>query len=205
MIRSEIVIFGAGGHGRSAADVILSNTPSSKLVFVDECARPDEKIFGFEVVKCYIVKNERCFIAIGDNEKRETKYNELSDFHIISIISSRAYVSSRAKIGCGCFVGNYCHIGPEAVIGENSIINTTSIIEHEVKVGSHCHVAPRSTISGRTLIGDHVFIGTGAVVIDKINICSRVRVGAGAVIVDHITEPGTYIGIPAKKISEKWN
>lgn len=34
----------------------------------------------------------------------------------------------------------------------------------------------------------------------KITICNFVTIGAGAVVVKDITEPGTYVGNPIKKI-----
>ena len=55
-------------------------------------------------------------------------------------------------------------------------------------------------VAGRAQIGDFVMIGASAVVIDNIKICSHVTVGAGAVVVNDIREPGTYVGVPARKI-----
>ncbi|NMB64651.1 MAG: hypothetical protein GYA16_07255 [Spirochaetes bacterium] len=92
------------------------------------------------------------------------------------------------------------HIGPFCKIGDNNIINNGAIIDHEVSIGNHCHLAPNSTISGRTLIGDYVFLGVGATIIDKLKVCSNVTIGAGAVVTKDITEPGTYVGVPAVRI-----
>jgi UDP-N-acetylbacillosamine N-acetyltransferase len=198
---NKILIYGAGGHGRSIADVILANNPYAKLVFIDEYAKDNEKIFSFDVVKAYPIEVRKCFIAIGDNVKRGKKYSELSEDYIITVKSNKAYISKKTRIGRGCFLGNFCHLGPEAVIEKGSIINTASVIEHEVHIGEFCHIAPQACICGRADLGNYVFIGTGATVIDKINICPYVIIGAGAVVVDNINEPGTYIGVPAKKVA----
>jgi len=55
-------------------------------------------------------------------------------------------------------------------------------------------------ISGNVTINEKVYIGTGTVVLEKINICSNVTIGAGAVVTKDITEPGTYVGVPAVRI-----
>jgi serine acetyltransferase len=45
-----------------------------------------------------------------------------------------------------------------------------------------------------------VTIGTNAAVLPGINICDNVIIGAGAVVNKDITDPGTYVGVPARKI-----
>ena len=196
----EIIIYGCGGHSRSVADVILFNEPEARLVFVDDSARENEEIFGFKVVKSFPQKQHNCFLAIGDNTKRKKIYDEMKEANLISVVSKQAYLGHSCKIGIGCFLGHFCHVGSETIIGSNAILNTAAIVSHEVEIGQYCHIAPNATISGRTKIGDLVFIGVGATVKNKINICSNVIIGAGATVVKDITEPGIYVGTPAKRI-----
>lgn len=196
----ELVIFGCGGHSRSVADIILASQPLVSLSFVDPYARENETIYGFPVIKEFVIGDSPVFIAIGDNAGRKEKIEELGDVNLISVISEKAHVGYKAIISAGCFVGNYCHIGPEAVIGKNTIINNAAVVEHEVKIGSHCHIGPNVTISGRCKIGDMVFVGVGSTVKDYVSICSNVIIGAGATVVKNISEPGTYVGCPVRKI-----
>jgi UDP-N-acetylbacillosamine N-acetyltransferase len=196
----KIVIFGCGGHSRSVTDVLLSGNPGASLVFVDDHARDGEQIYGFHVHREYVLGDERFFLAIGDNEARKRKLEETGEKNLISVISGTAHRGHRSTVGSGCFIGNFCHIGPEAIIGKNTILNTASVIEHEVAIGSHCHIGPNATISGRCTIGDLVFVGVGATVKDYLSICANVIIGAGATVVKNITEPGTYVGTPARRI-----
>ncbi len=196
----EIIIFGCGGHSRSVSDVILRENSASKLLYVDPNAGENEAIYGFRVLKDWPISDQPCFVAIGDNNTRKAKLMELQGKTIISVVSDTARIGLQVRIGHGCFVGNFSHIGPEAEIGEGTIINTGAVIEHEVQIGAYCHIAPNAAISGRSKLGDLVFVGTGASVIDRISICSGVVVGAGAVVVNDITEPGVYVGCPARKI-----
>ncbi len=198
----DLLIFGCGGHARSVADVYLSNNPTHTLLFIDENAKPNETLFGFQILNRldndFLIGKK--FLALGNNQKRKNLFNGILKNKLESIISSKSYYSSSSKFGDGIFIGDFCHIGPMVVIGDNTIINTGAIIEHEVIIGSHCHIAPNTTISGRSIIGNEVFIGVGATVIDNISICDNVIVGAGAVVVTNITKSGTYVGIPAKLI-----
>lgn len=200
MSQKEIVIFGCGGHSRSVVDVLLSYQPNSSLLFVDEGAKADEFLYGFSVVRTSDLKENPYFFGIGNNEKRQKKFEEIGPSRLISIISPKAVIGWKAQLQTGCFVGNFAHIGPEVLVGENTILNNSCVVEHEVMIGKHCHIGPRAVISGRCKIGDRVFVGVGAVIKDFITICSDVVIGAGAVVVKNISEPGTYVGCPAKKL-----
>ncbi len=198
---SKFILLGAGGHARSVADVIISSYDKPGIVFFDSNAKGKGSLYGFEIVNSFPESFKApIIIAIGDNNIRKRIFDKSSGMKFGNVISSKAYVSERSKVGEGVFIGNFCHIGPEAEIGDNTIINNSTIVEHEVKIGKHCHIAPNSTISGRCTLGDLVFVGVGATIINNINICSNVIIGAGATVKDHITEPGTYVGTPAKKI-----
>lgn len=52
-------------------------------------------------------------------------------------------------------------------------------------------------------LGDNVVIGTGSTVIGPVTICDNVVIGAMSLVNKDISEPGTYVGIPAKKISNQ--
>jgi UDP-N-acetylbacillosamine N-acetyltransferase len=164
-------------------------------------ARADEKILGFPVLPETAESCGPFFLAIGDNQKRKILWDEWREKNLSSIVSSSALICPHAQIGRNVFVGNLAHIGPEVRIGHNTIINTGAIVEHEVVIGDHCHIGPRAVISGRSKIGSLTFIGVGAVVKDSINISSNIVVGAGAVVVKDLTEPGVYVGCPARRSS----
>jgi len=200
LLDGEILLFGCGGHSRSVADIVLSVNPNLSLIFVDENAHLDEKIYGFDVQRDYIVGSKQIFFAIGDNGKRKKKLQEIGMQNLITVIAPTSHKGQRSTIAKGCFVGNFCHIGPEVNIGINTIINNASIIEHEVMIGAHCHIGPNATISGRSKIGELVFVGVGASIKDGVSVCSNVMIGAGATVVNDINEPGTYVGTPARRI-----
>lgn len=198
-------IIGCGGHARSAADIYLETSDGEVITFYDDNARADEMILGSLVKKTSqinIVSGDKMHIAIGDNKKREKIFSLYKSKQVLfpNIISKYAYVSETAKLGEAILIGDFCHIGPEVVIGNNTIINNGAIVEHEVNIGKNCHIAPRSVISGRSIIGDNVFLGVGSVVKDSITIGSDITIGAGAVVVSNLTETGTYVGVPARKI-----
>jgi sugar O-acyltransferase (sialic acid O-acetyltransferase NeuD family) len=201
---SKYTLYGCGGHARSVAEVILHNDDGANITFVDEAAKPGEKIFGFDVLSSSNDNNAEMFVAIGSNKNR-MELTELLDKKAANIISSDAHIGRESQIGSGCFIGHEAYLGPLVRVGDGSIINTRAILEHEVKLGNFSQVGPRATIGGRTTIGDNVFIGLGATIIDGLAICSDVTIGAGAVVTKDISHPGTYVGIPARRIDGEKN
>lgn len=199
-----VAIFGCGGHARSAADVLLDAAGHISF-FYDQHARDGEQIFGLPCVNDDSVFSQalQWHIALGDSQQRMIEANRVieSGGGLVSIFSPKAYIGREAALSKGVFVGHGAHVGPLANVGQATIINTGAVVEHEVLVGKGCHISINAVVAGRAQLGDHVFIGAGAVVRDAIKICNRVTVGVGAVVVKDITEPGVYVGIPAKKIS----
>ena len=52
-------------------------------------------------------------------------------------------------------------------------------------------------------LGDNVVLGVGTTVVGPIEICDNVIVGAMSLVNRSISESGTYVGIPARKISDE--
>lgn len=201
---TTLIIYGCGGHARSVADVALSNNEKN-IIFIDNNAKPGEKIFGYNITPYDIdlADNHRRIIAVGDNQSRASLYeNLIIKYPICNVAASTAYISAMSNFESGVFIGHAAHIGPNVKIGAATIINTRSVIEHDCFIGKYCHISVNATVAGKCKIEDFVMIGAGATVIDGITICSNVTIGAGAIVVKSISEPGTYVGVPAKKIKD---
>ena len=52
---------------------------------------------------------------------------------------------------------------------------------------------------GVPLFRSSKLLRTEAVILPGITICDHVVIGAGAVVTKDITEPGTYVGVPARR------
>lgn len=198
------VVFGCGGQARSIINTLLKKNEYEEIILVDGNVYKDEIIMGVAALNHYQLEKEDAYIiAIGDNDRRSKLYGELQSDNCgeaVSIVSDSALIGVETRIGTGTFIAPSAYIGPQVRVGDDSIINTGSIIEHETIVGNHTHIAPHATICGRCRIGNHVFCGAGSIVIDKVNIGDHVTVGAGAVVISDISEAGTYVGVPAKKV-----
>lgn len=194
----KLIIYGCGGHARSVADTAIANGIDD-LLFVDHNAKPNETIFQYPVVN-ELREMHPYIVALGDAIKRAELFNYFNSEKAHTLISKHAYIGFNASIGKGTFVGNGVYIGPSVRIGNNTIINTHAVVEHDCEIGNHSHISINTTIAGKCKIGNFVMIGAGATLIDGISICDHVIIGAGGVATQNILEPGTYVGVPIRKI-----
>lgn len=139
-------------------------------------------------------------IAIGNNQFRQREAGVWGHERLVSVVHPAAVVSVFSRVGSGCFVAAGAVIGPSAQIGLGVIVNHGAVIDHDVEVGAFSHIAPNAILGGHAKVGQRVLIGSGAVVLPSIMISDDVVVGAGSVVNANLQEPGTYAGIPARKM-----
>lgn len=203
MEKKTLVIHGCGGHARSVASAVKGLW---NVVFVDANARPGEIILGCPVFRSpeLVPGAERAahHVARGALAEKKALFESLRGAGIFLpvLIAPGAIIAEGATIGDGTFIGVGAYIGPNARIGANTIVNTHAIVEHDVVVGDHTHISINAAVAGYSRIGSEVMIGAGATVIDKLCVGDRIVVGAGAAVIRDLTEPGTYAGVPAKRL-----
>lgn len=195
----RLLIVGASGHGKVVAD-IARLSGYGDITFLDD--NPEIKqCGGYPVIgSCAKVNalDGDVIVAIGNAPIREKLQKTIQKERMATLIHPSAVVSD-AVIGRGTVVMAGAVINPGAVIGEGCIINTASSVDHDCRIGSYVHIAVGAHIAGSVEIGDETWIGAGATVSDNVSICGGCMIGAGAVVVEDITEPGTYVGVPARK------
>lgn len=105
------------------------------------------------------------------------------------------------NIGQGAIICGGTSLTIDITIGDFTHLNLNSTVGHDVFIGSYSTISPGANISGKVRIGDMSFLGTSAVILENIEVMHGIVVGAGAVVARNILEPGTYVGIPAKKLN----
>jgi UDP-3-O-[3-hydroxymyristoyl] glucosamine N-acyltransferase len=87
-------------------------------------------------------------------------------------------------------------------IGEGSKIDNLVQIGHNVVLGKHCIIVALVALAGSTRFGDYVTIAGQVGVGGHLEIASKVTLLARAGVTKSITEPGAYLGFPAKPAME---
>jgi len=119
-------------------------------------------------------------------------------------------------LGDNVFVGPFCEIQKGVSVGARTKVQSHSFICELVSIGEDCFIGHgvmfiNDTFSDggpaggdaskwkSTRIGNRVSIGSNATML-PVTVCDDVVIGAGAVVTKDITEPGTYVGNPAKRL-----
>ena len=201
----QLVIIGASGHGKVIAD-IAEKTGYTDIVFLDD--NKDVKTCGkYSVVgvssDAMQYSNWDFIVGIGNAEIRKRIQEDLTakGLHITTLVHPQAVIASDTSLGMGTVVMAGAIINPGSTIGNGCIINTSASVDHDNIISDYVHISVGSHTAGTVSIGTGTWIGAGAVVSNNVSICEKCMVGAGAVVVKNITEPDTYIGVPARKKS----
>ncbi len=204
----QLAILGASGHGKVVADAALLSSDWDSVVFFDD-RYPDIKLNEIWPVigDSSDLNNkpglfEGVVVAIGNNRVRQKKQKELqlAGCKIAIVKHPSAIVSPFSKLGVGTVVMAGAVINPFSSIGDACIINTNSVVEHDCILDDSVHICPGSFLAGGVKVGTDVSIGIGSSIKQLVTICENVVIGAGTVIVDDISESGTYVGTPSRKL-----
>lgn len=205
-MRKRLVIIGAGGHGRVCADIAQKTNQWDEIAFLDDDQTIDSSM-GIPVIGpmrsfTQYISDSDLFVAVGYNKTRAAIQNQLEEAgaNLPMLVHPKAIIGQDVIIGHGTAVMAGVVINPCSVIGKGCIINTGSTIDHDCIIEDYVHISPGVHLAGSVYVGCQTWLCIGSVVSNNLSITSKCTIGAGAVVVKNITEPGTYMGIPANKV-----
>lgn len=206
----KICIVGAGGFGRETLCCLIDIIAGTEMKIEDVACFmvTDNKVkvntlMGVPVIPFTSFDPEKydVVVAIGDSITRKAVVESLpSETYFATLIHPTAVMSDWNTIGEGSIITAGVIITCNVTIGKHAHLNLYTTIGHDCEAGEYFTTAPSCNISGACKFGDGVFIGTNASIKQGVEICNNVTIGMGGVVVKNITEEGTYIGMPVKKI-----
>ncbi|MCF2947684.1 acetyltransferase [Paraglaciecola aquimarina] len=203
-----LIIIGAGGHGKVAAECAESMGIYQKIVFLDAGASERTSVGPWDIVgmpedfERYLSGNSEFFVAIGDNQARAKWLTGLDECKapIASLIHASATISDYSTLGVGSLLCAHAVVNPFTSIGLGCIVNTSASIDHDCVLDNFVHIAPGCHIAGTVKVGEKSFIGIGSSVVQSVNIGKNCVLGAGSVVVGDIKDNSLGYGVPAKII-----
>ena len=83
---------------------------------------------------------------------------------------------------------------PFVKIGCDTVLWSGNHVGHHSVIGDHCFIASHAVISGRVHVGRSCFIGVNATLRDHITVGDRCIIGAGALLLADAAPEGVYMG-----------
>jgi sugar O-acyltransferase (sialic acid O-acetyltransferase NeuD family) len=201
-------VYGAGGHGKVVADILIAKKEKRFAGFVDDRNNlTGTKVIGYPVLgngewlhKEKAKYRVAVFLGVGNNCSRRQLAQRCAawDIQVLTAIHRAATVASSAEVGRGTVVMAGAVINSAARIGEGVIINTGAVVEHDVEIGNYSHVSPNATLAGASRIGEISHLGLGAVVLPGVSVGSECIIGAGAVVLRDLPDRVVAAGVPAR-------
>lgn len=194
-------IIGTGGMGRELYVQMLDNNPNDEIVFFVDDIYPHDNIRVLSLNN-FDPDIYEVVVALGDSKLRRGIVNSLpADTKYFTFIHKSVQIFEKnIEIGEGSIICAGSILTTSIKIGKHAQLNRTTNISHDCVIGDFFTTAPGVHVSGNCVIGNRVYMGCLSSVREKIEICDDVTIGLNSGVVKNITEPGTYVGTPARRI-----
>ena len=190
----KLALFGYGGHAREAAcqiEQVVTFFVDDK--YANDVAKPISEFNPEEYMMIVAVADSKDRADIVAKLPKETKY-------FTFIHPSVHIMDDNIQVGVGSFIGANSILTTNIKLGNHTLLNRGNHIGHDSVAGDFFSMMPNAVVGGNVTLGNNVYLGSCSNVREKINITSDVLIGMNAAVVKNITESGTYVGVPAKKI-----
>lgn len=205
----DLVIVGAGDHGRETLDIIEAvnaETPTwNFLGYVD-----DEP---FEPVRGQLPRGEHLgptdvmerldadyVLGIGTPVVRARLDAQLSDWgrRAATLVHPLASCGADNRLADGVLMAAGARITTNVELGRHVHLNVNAVVSHDGRIGDHVTISPGVHVAGRVTVGARSYLGIGSIVNPGMTVGGDVMVGAGAVVVCDVPDDVTVKGVPGR-------
>lgn len=166
----NLLIIGAGGHGKCCYDIALRMGVFNLIDVVDDHAK---EVFGKKIVGTSLdLENLRndydyAFVGIGNNRLRADLIQKLEElgYRIATLIDPTAFISQYSEVLEGTVIFPNCVIEATAKVGKGCIISSLSVVHHDAVmedyslVYSQCAVRPYSKVDSFATVQSGTIVG----------------------------------------------
>lgn len=164
----DLLIVGAGGHGRVVAEAAELQGRWANIVFLDDREDVDtvlnHKIIGkLDEYERFADKYEYAIIGIGDNEKRLDLIEKLLKvgYKVPVIVHPKASVSKYSSIEYGSVILAGAVINTNSSIGRGCIININASVNHDCVIQDGVHICSGVVVRSICMTGRLSYIEAG--------------------------------------------
>lgn len=197
-----ILVFGAGGHGKTVIEMIQAAGDFRIHGVIDDDPQVTGQVAGIPVLggadklpglwSAGIRLAANAVGGIGDVEVRVRVFEKLAQagFGFPALIHPRSFIEKSAQVADGSQIMPLAYVGSEAKIGFGCIVNTGSIISHDCVIGENTNIAPGAILAGEVKVGPRVLVGMGVTVNLRVEIGEGARLGNGSTIKGNVPARG---------------
>ena len=162
----RLIILGAGGYGRTIADVAAQTGEYSKILFLDDNSTAPDVIGKCAEFARFRDGQIAFYPAFGNNESRLAWLRRLQEAGcaIPTIVHPTAYVSPTAQVECGSVILPHAIVNTNCVVKAGCIVNCGAIVDHCCVLEEGVHVCLGAIVKAENRIPKCMKIEAGEVV-----------------------------------------
>lgn len=160
----NLLIVGAGGHGKVVKEIADALEKFEKIEFLDDV---NPKAIGkIEEMGQFRNEFDCIFPAVGNNEfRRKIMENaKKMNYEVPVLVHPTAYVSPSATLGNGTIVEAMAVIHTKAVVEEGCIIAIGALIDHEALIEKYTYISCGTIVKANAKVGQLLTIPSGIIV-----------------------------------------
>ena len=156
----KLVILGAGGYGRTVADV------SEQLGYSTIVLDDSDPVHPLSSFRFHINPTTSFIPAFGNNAFRMEWINRIEESggKVATLIHPTAYVSPTATIKPGTVILPHAIVNTDVIVGKGCIINLGAIVDHGCILEEGVHICIGAIVKGENRIEKCSKIEAGEVV-----------------------------------------
>ena len=162
----RLIILGAGGYGRTIADVAAQAGEYTKILFLDDSgAAPD--VAGRCAEFARFRDGQTAFYpAFGNNESRLAWLSRLQKAGCVipTIVHPTAYVSPTAQVEPGAVILPHAAVNTNCVVKSGCIVNCGAIVDHGCVLEEGVHICLGAIVKAENRVPRCMKIEAGEVV-----------------------------------------
>lgn len=162
----KLIILGAGGYGRTVADIARQSKRYSDILFLDDNTTAEDVVGKCSEYINLIAPDTEIYPAFGNNEIRLqwiTKI-ETTGGAVPTLIHETAYVSPEAIVECGTVVLPKAIINTGVSVKRGCIVNCGAIIDHGCVIEESTHICLGAIVKAENRIPSCMKVEAGTVI-----------------------------------------
>ncbi len=190
MVKTRLLVVGAGGHGRSVAEAAELSGQFEVVGFLDDALPAGKSVLNLAVLGPMVSMGhhravaDQTIVAIGNNAVREKLMQQLTatGFALAIVVHPRAIVSPSAVLSEGSAVMAGAIVGTEARLGVGAIVNCGAVVDHHAIVEDFGHLGVNVTMAGGTVLGRGAWMQAGAALGYGVKVPAGVTLAPGVAV-----------------------
>lgn len=149
----KLLILGAGGYGKTVAD-LASQLGYDEIRFLDDSRTGPDILGRCEDYFRFLDNDTEIYPAFGYHAYRMKWLRVFMEkgLPVPTLIHPRAYVSPTAKLGTGTVVLPMAVVNTGVTVKEGCIINIGALVDHDCIIEAGCHLAPGAIVKAENRI-----------------------------------------------------